>query len=358
METPQRKIIHIDMDAFYASVEQRDFPQYRNKPVIVGGKPGDRGVVAACSYEARQFGIHSAMPSITAYKHCPHAIFVKPRFDAYRQCSQQIRQIFQEYTEIIEPLSLDEAYLDVSNAKVCKGSATLIAKDIKSKIKSQLNLIASAGVSYNKFLAKMASDMDKPDGLSVILPGEAKSILESLDIRKFYGIGKATETKMKRLGISDGKALKNCSQAFLTRHFGKYGLFYYYIVRGEDSRPVNTSSVRKSIGAETTFSEDIVDINEIMETLERLNVRVIESLTKYRLLAQTITLKVKYRNFVQCTRSQTLSLPFDNENTVMQWLPILIARTDIGTTPIRLVGVTLSSFTDKIVDDTYQQRLL
>ena len=232
----QRKIIHIDMDAFFASVEQRDFPQYRNKPLIVGGKPETRGVVAACSYEARKFGIHSAMPSSQAIKRCPDAIFVRPRFEAYKQCSQQIRAIFHQYTDLVEPLSLDEAYLDVTDSSHCSGSATLIAKEIKAKIKQQLNLTASAGVSYNKFLAKTASDMDKPDGITVVLPQQAEDLLESLDIRKFYGIGKATEAKMKQLGIHNGADLKRHTQNYLAAKFGKSGLFYYHIVRGTDHR--------------------------------------------------------------------------------------------------------------------------
>ena len=347
----QRKIIHIDMDAFFASVEQRDFPQYRNKPVIVGGTPENRGVVAACSYEARKFGIHSAMPSAQAVKRCPDAIFVRPRFEAYKQCSQQIRAIFHQYTELVEPLSLDEAYLDVTGSTHCNGSATLIAKEIKEKIKQQLNLTASAGVSYNKFLAKTASDMDKPDGIFVILPEQAEALLEGLEVRKFYGIGKATEAKMKQLGIHTGADLKRHSQSYLSNHFGKSGLFYYHIVRGVDHRQVSNNRVRKSIGSETTFVKDILSVDELMPIILKLSESVIESLKKYQLQAQTITLKVRYQNFQISTRSQTETKPFDDLATLMDRIPQLMERTEIGVRPIRLIGVTTSSLSAKEAND-------
>ena len=248
-----RKIIHIDMDAFFAAVEQRDHPEYQNKPIIVGGKPDSRGVVATCSYEARKFGIHSAMPSSRAYRLCPQAIFVKPRFEAYKEASGLIRQIFSEYTELFEPLSLDEAYLDVSTNNSHHGSATLIAKAIKQSILQKTDLVASAGISYNKFLAKIASDMDKPDGLYLITPEQGEQFVETLAVGKFHGIGKATEKKMHALGIKTGQDLKQQSLAFLIRNFGKAGQYYHNISRAVDHRPVNNHRESKSVGVETTF---------------------------------------------------------------------------------------------------------
>ncbi len=234
---PVRKIIHVDMDAFFASVEQRDFPEYRNKPLVVGGSPQGRGVVAAASYEARKFGIHSAMPASRAVKLCPAAIFVKPRFDVYRAISNQIREIFFEYTDLVEPLSLDEAYLDVTQNHKNNPSATLIAREIKKKINAKTGLTASAGVSGNKFLAKIASDLDKPDGLSIITPEEAEPFIEKLEIGKFYGVGKATQKKMELLGIRTGADLKKWDEVDLVKQFGKSGHHYYRIVRGIDTRP-------------------------------------------------------------------------------------------------------------------------
>jgi DNA polymerase-4 len=235
------------MDAFYASVEQRDFPEYRGKPLIVGGPPDSRGVVAACSYEARRFGIHSAMPSSRAWRLCPQAIFVKPRFDVYRTVSREIQAVFYEFTDKVEPLSLDEAYLDVSECNRWSGSATLIAKEIKSRIRLKTGLTASAGVSYNKFLAKIASDMDKPDGLYVIKPEQGEAFIEKLPIGRFFGVGRATEAKMKQLNIHTGLDLKNWSRDDLVAHFGKPGGYYYEIARGIDRRAVNSHRIRKSI---------------------------------------------------------------------------------------------------------------
>ncbi len=338
-----RKVIHIDMDAFFASVEQRDFPEYRGKPLIVGGKPDSRGVVAACSYEARRFGVHSAMPSSRAYRLCPEAIFVRHRFDVYRQCSEQIRSIFARYTQMIEPLSLDEAFLDVSNSEHCQGSATLIAEQIRSDIKQELNLTASAGVSYNKFLAKIASDLNKPDGLSVIRPEQAEAFISSLPIRKFFGIGKATEAKMHQFGIRTGADLRRHSKLELQQRFGKSGEFYYNIVRGIDERPVRSSRQRKSIGKETTFSQDSIDASEIQSILEGIAGRIAELLSDKNMLARTITLKVKYSDFQQVTRSQTSVADLFLVDDLLSHIPALIARTEIGQRPVRLVGISVSN---------------
>jgi len=258
-----RKIIHIDMDAFYAAVEQRDFPELRGKPVVVGGAPDSRGVVATCSYEARVFGIRSAMPASQAYRLCPEAVFVRPRFEAYRAVSAEIRAIFQEFTERVEAISLDEAYLDVTASPLLQGSATRIAQAIKQRIMESTRLTASAGVSYNKFLAKIASDRDKPDGLCLILPEQGREIIAGLPIGGFHGIGKATEAKMKALGIHCGRDLECLSIATLVQQFGKVGEHYYRIARGIDERPVIPNRPRKSWGAETTFPVDLSDKAEM-----------------------------------------------------------------------------------------------
>lgn len=340
---PQRKIIHVDMDAFFASVEQRDFPEYRGQALIVGGNPQSRGVVAACSYEARQFGIHSAMSSARAYQLCPSAVFVKPRFDAYRQASTVIQGVFQHYTDLVEPLSLDEAYLDVTGSPLFSGSATLIARDIKREIKLQTGLTASAGISYNKFLAKIASDMDKPDGLFVVLPSAAKELLEGLDIRKFHGIGKATETKMKALGIHNGLDLKQWSRERLQKHFGRMGVYYYSIVRGEDDRLVHNNRSRKSIGAETTFATDLISTDDMLSCLQQLAEKVVAILQKKQLTAKTVTLKVKFDNFQQITRSHTELNAFDTLEVIMGRLPQLLEKTDAGDRKVRLLGVSVAN---------------
>ena len=334
------------MDAFFASVEQRDFPEYQGKPLIVGGPPEKRGVVAAASYEVRQFGVHSAMPSAQAKKLCPEAIFVYPRFEAYRECSQHIRDIFQRFTDKIEPLSLDEAFLDVSESTLFDGSATLLAKEIKRLIKEELNLVASAGVSYCKFLAKIASDLDKPDGLSVIRPEQAEQFLQTLPVRKFFGIGKATEAKMNKLGIYTGNDLKQRNKQQLQQHFGKSGGFYYDIVRGIDNRPVRTSRVRKSIGKETTFASDLLDKDEMWQVLEKLTRRVANLLEDRNFAAHTLTLKVKYANFQQITRSHTVTgaPSIINAEDILELLPALINKTEMGKRAVRLLGVTVSNF--------------
>jgi len=331
------------MDAFFASVEQRDNPDLQGKPVVVGGNPNSRGVVAACSYEAREFGVHSAMPSSKAYKLCPKAIFVKPRFEAYLETSQKVRAVFAEITEKIEPLSLDEAYLDVTDCELFQGSATLIANHIRQRIYEEVNLTASAGVSYNKFLAKVASDMNKPNGLYLIEPEHAEEFMEQLEVRKFFGVGKVTEKKLHSHEIFTGKDLKQYTELELTNLFGKSGRHYYNIVRGIDNRPVSSSRVRKSIGKETTFSGDIVDKREIWESLKALSEKVSNSLASKKLIAKTVTLKVKYSDFKQITRSKTLTKGFESQQHILDVLPELLVKTDVGDKPIRLLGVTLSS---------------
>ena len=331
------------MDAFYASVEQRDNPELRGKPVIVGGQPNSRGVVAACSYEARKFGIQSAMPSSRAYRLCPNAIFVKVRFDAYREASRQLHQIFREYTELIEPLSLDEAYLDVTDCAECRGSATLIAKEIRQKVKDRMNLVASAGVSYNKFLAKIASDMDKPDGLYVIRPEQAEEFITSLPVRKFHGVGKVTEQKMQKQGIFTGADMRKWSEADLSKTFGKSGSYYYRIARGIDERPVRSNRIRKSIGKENTFGTDLTDLAEIQSKLEGIAAQIAELLRKRETLAKTLTLKVKYSDFVQITRAQTIDHYFQNLEDMAREIPGLMQKTELGQRPCRLLGLSVSN---------------
>lgn len=342
----QRKIIHIDMDAFFASVEQRDHPEYMDQPLIVGGKPDSRGVVAACSYAARRFGIHSAMPCSKAYRLCPQAIFVPPRFDAYRQASVEIHEIFREYTDIIEPLSLDEAYLDVSSCSQFSGSATLIARDIREKIFARTVLTASAGISYNKFLAKIASDMDKPNGQTVIHPEEGEAFVAKLPIGRFYGVGKVTEGKMQSIGINTGADLRNFTIDELKARFGKAAEYYYYIARGIDNRPVQNTRKRKSIGAETTFSEDKTDTTEMIAQLNYLGEKVMASLDKKQMTARTLTIKVKFDNFRQVTRSHTFADSYIDKELVKKWIPLLLNKTSAGDNPVRLLGVTLSTLAD------------
>lgn len=337
-----RKIIHIDMDAFYASVEQRDFPALRGQPVIVGGSPDSRGVVAACSYEARRFGIRSAMPSVTARRLCPHAVFVKPRFDVYREASGRIQRVFRDFTDRVEPLALDEAFLDVSSSERWQGSATLLAREIKSRIAMLTGLTASAGVSYNKFLAKIASDMDKPDGLFVITPEQGERFVEGLPIGRFFGVGKATEAKMHGLGIYTGADIRGWSREALIERFGKAGGFYYEIARGIDNRPVNPVRVRKSISKETTFAEDLHDREAMLEILKDLAGQVSGELRGRQLLARTLVVKVKYADFRQVTRSLSLARPVAELAGLEREIGELLARTDAGRRPVRLLGVGVS----------------
>lgn len=338
-----RKIIHIDMDAFYASVEQRDFPEYRNKPVVVGGSPTGRGVVAAASYEARKYGIHSAMPASQAIKLCPNAIFLPPRFDAYKEVSSQLREIFLEITDLVEPLSLDEAYLDVTENRLNLPSGTLIARRLRKEIKEKTGLTASAGVAPNKFLAKIASDVNKPDGLYVITPEMAEDFIGKLKIDKFYGVGKATAAKMARLGIKVGADLKKRTEIDLVKNFGKTGHHYFRIVRGIDEREVSPNRIRKSIGKERTFPNDVSDLNWIHDFLKDLSKKVAESLQKKRAAGKTITLKVRYENFETITRSYTLPQYISDPDVLEEVSKKLLADTDTGKRKVRLLGISVSS---------------
>lgn len=337
-----RKIIHIDMDAFYAAIEQRDNPSLRGKPVIVGGDPDRRGVVSTCSYEARKFGVRSAMPSRTAIRLCPEAVFLYPRFDAYAKASKQVMSIFTEYTDIIEPLSLDEAFLDVTENKKNMPSATIIALEIKKRIFEVTGLTASAGVSYNKFLAKTASEINKPDGIAVIIPSEAEKFLENLPIGRFYGIGKVSEKRMIALGITTGLELKETPLDRLVKHFGKSGKFYYDIVRGIDDRPVEPLRERKSYGKEITLDEDILDIDQIHSILRGIADDLQESLRRKKIKGKTITLKIKYHDFRQITRSATIDDYTDSADIILDNVLNLIRLTEAGVKKIRLLGIALS----------------
>jgi DNA polymerase IV len=355
---PQRKVIHVDMDAFYASVEQRDNPQYQGKPLVVGGRPEKRGAVAAASYEARQFGIHSAMPSRTALQRCPHLIFAPPRFDVYRGISEQIRAIFKRYTDLVEPLALDEAYLDVTHNNKSIGSATAIARDIKQDILNETKLTASAGVSLNKFLAKIASGMNKPDGLTVILPNEAEAFVEALAIESFYGIGPATAHKMYELGIHLGADLKRWDERNLVQQFGKTGRFYYQIARGIDERPVNPNRIRKSIGAETSFDPDLEDIDKIEQELNAIAQVVEQRLERTGAKGRTITLKVKFADYQQITRSRTMLRFVSGERPILAIAQELLRGIDLSNTKIRLLGITLSNLDAELGNQTYEQLAL
>ena len=306
MKNQLRRIIHIDMDAFFASVEMRDFPEYRGKPLIVGGSPDSRGVVSTCSYEARKFGIHSAMPSYLAQKLCPQAIFVSGRFKAYEEASNQVMKILASYSNVIEPLSLDEAFLDVSIQTPDFNAAQKMAEAIKAEIRKKVHLTASAGISYNKFLAKLASDMKKPNGLTLITPEQSEEIISKLDIRKFYGIGESTEKKMRSLGINSGADLKKTDELNLVRYFGKQGSFYYKMANGIDNRPVLSEENRKSMGKERTFRRDLYEINELRQILRDLANDVALCLQEENIRGKTVTLKIKYSDFTLHTRSHSL----------------------------------------------------
>ncbi|PSL33377.1 DNA polymerase IV [Chitinophaga ginsengisoli] len=340
-----RKIIHIDMDAFYASVEQRDYPEYRGKAIAVGGSPEGRGgVVATASYEARKFGVRSAMPSKRALQLCPDIIFVRPRFDVYKDVSRKIREIFSRHTDIIEPLSLDEAYLDVTEDKQQIGSAIEIAKLIKQAIKEELQLTASAGVSVNKFVAKIASDLNKPDGLTFIGPSSIESFMEKLPVEKFHGVGKVTADKMKRMGLHTGADLKRLTENDLKQHFGKVGAFYYRIVRGIDEREVQPHRETKSLGAEDTFPFDLTKTEEMYAELEKIAVTVYERLKRYGLKGRTITLKIKYSDFRQITRNQSFPFPVGDFDKILETAKQLLLATDPEDKPVRLLGISLSNF--------------
>ena len=348
MSVDQRKIIHIDMDAFYASVEQRDNPQLRGKPVVVGGTPDSRGVVATCSYEARSFGIHSAMSCARAYRLCPQVVFVRPRFDAYQEVSQQIRDIFLQYTDLVEPLSLDEAFLDVTNNKPNIQSATWIAQAICKEIQQKTGLTASAGVSYNKFLAKIASDVKKPDGLTVVTPEQAEKFIAQLPIRRFHGVGRVTEKKMQNLGILTGADLRNHSLQELNKYFGKAGEYYFNIARGIDLRSVVPNRVRKSIGKETTLSEDSADLGQMLTIIGDLAQKVAALLQAKQTSGLTLTLKVKYADFQIVTRSVSREQPIELAAEILLLSEKLLQKTAAGDRAVRLLGVTVSHLTTDI----------
>jgi DNA polymerase-4 len=349
-----RKIIHIDMDAFYASIEQRDNPSLKGKPVAVGGSR-ERGVVAAASYEARKFGVRSAMPSVKARRLCPKLVFVKPRFEVYQQVSIQINEIFHEYTDLVEPLSLDEAFLDVTENKVNIPVATEIAKEIKFKIKERTNLTASAGVSYNKFLAKIASDYKKPDGLFVIKPQAADRFIEELPVRKFFGVGQVTAEKMTRLGIITGKDLKEWSLEALIRNFGKSGSFFYDIARGKDEREVNPLRIRKSIGVEYTFEEDLFGLEAWVEALKNIEEELNERLNEKERKGRTLTLKVKFQNFEQITRSRS-SDSYLTEKEIHDYMLFLVEGIEDKERGVRLLGLTVSNL-DRPVREIIQLKI-
>ena len=331
------------MDAFYASVEQRNNPALRGKPVIVGGKPDSRGVVAACSYEARKYGIRSAMASSSARRLCPHAVFITPNFHEYVTVSKQIRAIFHEYTDIVEPLSLDEAYLDVTDNKIACPSATIIAEEIRKRIFKETSLTASAGVSFNKFLAKVASDYRKPNGITVITPASADEFIDRLPIGKFYGIGKVTEKKMIELGIKTGTHLKLMQRETLIKLFGKVGGYYYDIAHGLDQRLVEPYYVRKSVGKEITLDKDIDNTESMISVLESLAGRVAAALEKIATKGKTVTLKVKYEDFSCVTRSFTADAPYNDAGTMLLHAKNLLVKTDAGLKKVRLLGISMSN---------------
>ena len=341
-ETPGlRKIIHVDMDAFFASVEQRDNPELRGKPVAVGG-PGGRGVVAAASYEARKFGVRSAMPSVTAKRLCPELIFCKGRFDAYREVSRQIRAVFHHHTDLVEPLSLDEAYLDVTRDRLGIGSATRIAELIRQEIRAKTQLTASAGVSYNKFLAKLASDQNKPDGLCVIRPGEGADFVAGLPIRRFHGVGPRGAEKMARLGIETGADLATRDIAWLRAHFGSFADYLYRAARGVDLRPVRASRVRKSVGGERTFFEDISSGPALRDTLENIIAIVWGYIERAEARGRTVTLKLKYTDFRIVSRARTMATPVASREEFSAIARDLLDEMLPLPLPIRLMGLTLS----------------
>lgn len=344
------------MDAFFASVEQRDFPEFRGKPLAVGGSK-ERGVVAAASYEARKYGVKSAMSSKMAYIKCPDIIFTKPRFDVYKEVSGQIQEIFRSYTDLVEPLSLDEAFLDVTHHKKGPPSATLIAEEIKAAIKSETGLTASAGISTNKFLAKVASDYDKPDGLFVILPDQVMSFIEKLPIEKFFGVGKVTAKKMHDLGIHFGKNLKSFSRKELNQHFGKSGSYFYMISRGIDDRPVRPDRIRKSVGAERTFEQDVFEKEELLEILANIAAIVAERMQKGNHKGKTLTLKIKYSDFTQITRSKTLGKSISEKSDIERHGHELMNAIESHPLGIRLLGLAISNLDIKDEDQQGQLTL-
>jgi DNA polymerase-4 len=341
-----RKIIHIDMDAFYASVEQRDNPALRGKPVIVGGSPETRGVVSTASYEARKFGVHSAMPTKTAIQLCPQGILVYPHFDRYKEASEHIRAIFHDYTDLVEPMSLDEAYLDVTVNKKGIDSATRIAKEIKARIRMVTRLSASAGVSYNKFLAKVASDFQKPNGLTVIPPDKAIEFIDKLPIGKFYGVGPATEKRMAEHGIFNGADLRRFTLEEMTEYFRKSGAYFYYIARGIDEREVDPVWIRKSISQEYTYPKDIYKREQIEAYFRESAHELSLSMEKKKISGKTVTIKVRYANFDTVTRSHTLAQHTRDEGIIYSEAILLLRKTEVDKKRVRLLGLGMSSLTE------------
>jgi DNA polymerase-4 len=351
------KIIHVDMDAFYAAVEQRDNPKLRGKPVVVGGGPFGRGVVQTCSYEARKYGIHSAMASSRAYRLCPHAVFVPPRFDVYKSVSNQILEIFYEYTDCVEPRSLDEAYLDVTNNKKGIMAPRQIATEILERIYKETGCTASAGVSFCKFLAKVGSDFNKPNGICVITQDDAPEFIDKLPIRKFIGVGKVTEKRMKEFGIEQGSDLKKYSKDELITMFGKAGSYFYNMAWALDIREVGISRGRRSIGSERTFHEDLSDVEEIIEKLEHITERLTQRMKRYNMKGKTITLKIKYHDFKRITRSVTVKAPVDDPKIIMLNIRRLISKTELRNKKVRLVGISISNLAN-YSDKNYEQNTL
>ncbi len=343
---PTRKIIHVDMDAFYASVEQMDHPDLRGKPVAVGGNE-IRGVVSAASYEARKFGVRSALSGALAKKYCPELIFVKPRFDRYKEISQKIRKIFHDYTDLVEPLSLDEAYLDVTHNKKGNPSASLIAQEIRLRILNEVGLTASAGISVNKFIAKVASDVNKPNGQKTVSPDEVIPFLEELPIRKFYGVGKVTAEKMYQLGIFTGLDLKNKPIEFLEKHFGKSGAFYFHVVRGIHNSEVKPNRITKSVAAEHTFDENLTSEIFMQERLESIAAELDRRLKKHKIAGKTVTLKIKYSDFTQQTRSKTLPYFISDKSLLFDTVKELLFQERMKDS-VRLLGISLSNLNTEI----------
>ena len=340
-DLPIRKIIHVDMDAFYASVEIMDNPELNGKPVAVGGSE-KRGVISAASYEARKFGVKSAMAGNLAIKLCPELIFVRPRFERYAEISKKIRNIFLDYTDLVEPLSLDEAYLDVTNNKKGNPSASLLAKEIRQRIFNEIGLTASAGISINKFIAKVASDYNKPNGQKTVNPEDVIPFLEALDIRKFYGVGKVTAEKMYQLGIFTGKDLKLKSIAYLDEHFGKSGRYYYYVVRGIHTSEVKPNRIRKSLAAERTFNENLSSEVFMLEKLERIADEVSRRLLKSKVSGKTVTLKIKYSDFTLQTRSKTLQYFISDKALILETAKDLLYQEKLSNS-VRLLGISMSN---------------
>ncbi len=336
-----RKIIHIDMDAFYASVEQMDYPELRGKPIAVGGSE-NRGVVAAASYEARKFGVRSAISGVLAKKNCPELNFVKPRFDRYKEISKKIHKIFYDYTDLVEPLSLDEAYLDVTHNKKGNPSATLLAQEIRMRILNEVGLTASAGISVNKFVAKIASDYNKPNGQKTVNPEEVISFLEELPIRKFYGVGKVTTEKMYQLGIFTGLELKSKSLDFLSTHFGKSGAFYYHVVRGIHNSEVKPDRITKSVAAEHTFDTNLSSEIFMLEQLDNIATNLERRLKKQNIAGKTVTLKIKYSDFSQQTRSKTVPYFIADKGLILENVKELLYQERMKDS-VRLLGISLSN---------------